>query len=697
MKNKKSKKVDFKQGLLNVNLETQIAPVIKEAMGKDYIEYGTEDYRNLYPQFLIDLYYNSSTHAAIVNTTADMIAGEDLTVQEGENLNAYVKLKKFVAQANSRGESLHTIVKKLAFDFKLHGAYGINVVWSKDRSSISELYHVPVERIRMGKPDVTGRVKEYYISADWKQPRKHKPQAVPAFSLTDRTNPNAIIYDGMYSPNMQLYRTPDYAAACNWCLVDQKVAEFHLANIENGFAGSYFINFSNGVPTFEERRDIENSIKDKFTGSSNAGKFVLTFSDDKNRTPEIVPISVSDADKQYLALQELLTQNILTGHRVTSPMLFGIKNNTGLGNNADEMNQAYEMYLNTVVKPYQKNILSCLSKLFEVNDMNLPLEFVQGKPITSKWTIEDMKSVMTQDEIREELGLKPLEETEETLEEEKFSKVGEIDGMNVYDTIEEALQESERLGCSGYHEHEYEGKTVYMACENHDQITEMQKCDCEKPTKECEKECDRYEETELDKFIAEFGEEEPSSDDWTLISNEKVEEEHEDFNFEAELNDIGNYEFATTGRAIPNARSDQDGLDREYNLYKVRYEYATAIASTSSREFCRKMLSANKIYRKEDILRLGDKSKPPVNKGWGLDGADHYSIWLYKGGGNCGHFWRRKIYFYKLGVATGNKIQDATDIIGTVEARSKGFYPKANDPKVSRAPKNMPNNGFVNK
>ena len=697
MKNKKSKKVDFKQGFLNVNLETQIAPVIKEAMGKDYIEYGTEDYRNLYPQFLIDLYYNSSTHAAIVNTTADMIAGEDLTVQEGENLNAYVKLKKFVAQANSRGESLHTIVKKLAFDFKLHGAYGINVVWSKDRSSISELYHVPVERIRMGKPDVTGRVKEYYISADWKQPRKHKPQAVPAFSLTDRTNPNAIIYDGMYSPNMQLYRTPDYAAACNWCLVDQKVAEFHLANIENGFAGSYFINFSNGVPTFEERRDIENSIKDKFTGSSNAGKFVLTFSDDKNRTPEIVPISVSDADKQYLALQELLTQNILTGHRVTSPMLFGIKNNTGLGNNADEMNQAYEMYLNTVVKPYQKNILSCLSKLFEVNDMNLPLEFVQGKPITSKWTIEDMKSVMTQDEIREELGLKPLEETEETLEEEKFSKVGEIDGMNVYDTIEEALQESERLGCSGYHEHEYEGKTVYMACENHDQITEMQKCDCEKPTKECEKECDRYEETELDKFIAEFGEEEPSSDDWTLISNEKVEEEHEDFNFEAELNDIGNYEFATTGRAIPNARSDQDGLDREYNLYKVRYEYATAIASTSSREFCRKMLSANKIYRKEDILRLGDKSKPPVNKGWGLDGADHYSIWLYKGGGNCGHFWRRKIYFYKLGVATGNKIQDATDIIGTVEARSKGFYPKANDPKVSRAPKNMPNNGFVNK
>ena len=624
MKNKK--KVDFKESILNVNFETQTAPVIQEAMGKDYIEYGTEDYRNLYPQFLIDLYYNSSTHAAIVNATSDMIAGESITVEESDNLDAYVKLKRFLAQANSKGESLHSIIKKIAFDFKLQGAYALNVVWSKDRTSISDIYHIPVERIRVGKPDALGRVTEYYVSSDWSNTRKNKPQVVPAFNINDRTNPNAIIYDGMYSPNMELYKVPDYVAACNWCLIDQKVAEFHLANIENGFAGSYFISFANGVPTAEERRQVENSIKKKFTGSGNAGKFVLTFSDDKNRTPDITPISVADADKQYLALQELLVQNILTGHRVTSPMLMGIKNSTGLGNNADELNSAFEVFLNTVIKPYQKNILSCIGKILEVNGINLPIEFVQNKPITSRFSLEDMKSVMTQDEIRQELGLPALEE-ELTAEDEddKYSMSEEQD--------------------------------------------------------------------ELDKFIAEFGEDEPEG--YELIDEEKVEEEDEDFDFEKELNEIHRLDLATTGTARPNARSEQDGIDKNYNLYKVRYEYAEDTGLTresgKSREFCTKMLAANKMYRKEDLIRL---ENIPVNRGWGKGGSDTYSIWKFKGGGSCHHYFRRKIYKFTLGVSRSGNLEDG-DVISTAKARKSGFYPKANDSKVAQAPKRMPNKGFI--
>ena len=534
MKNKK--KVDFKESILNVNFETQTAPVIQEAMGKDFIEYGTENYKNLYPQFLIDLFYNSSTHAAIVNATSDMIAGESITVEESDNLDAYVKLKRFLAQANSKGESLHSVVKKIAFDFKLQGAYALNVVWSKDRTEISDIYHIPVERIRMGKPDALGRVTEYYVSSDWSNTRRNKPQVVPAFNVNDRTNPNAIIYDGMYSPNMQLYKVPDYVAACNWCLIDQKVAEFHLANIENGFAGSYFISFANGVPTAEERRQVENSIKKKFTGSGNAGKFVLTFSDDKNRTPDITPISVADADKQYLALQELLVQNILTGHRVTSPMLMGIKNSTGLGNNAEELNSAFEVFLNSVIKPFQNNILSCLGKILEVNGINLPIEIVQNKPITTRFTIEDMKSVMTQDEIRQELGLKPLEEELTSEEEDKYSMSEELD--------------------------------------------------------------------ELDKFIAEYGEDAPEG--YELIDEEKVEEEDEDFDFEKEMNEIHRLDLATTGTARPNARSEQDGIDKNYNLYKVRYVYSEDTGLTrksgKSRTFCKRMVASNKVYRKKDIL-----------------------------------------------------------------------------------------------
>jgi hypothetical protein len=698
MKNKK--KVDFKESILNVNFETQTAPVIQEAMGKDYIEYGTEDYKNLYPQFLIDLFYNSSTHAAIVNATADMIAGESITVEESDNLDAYVKLKRFLAQANSKGESLHSVVKKIAFDFKLQGAYALNVVWSKDRTEISDIYHIPVERIRMGKPDALGRVSEYYVSADWSNTRRNKPQVVPAFNVNDRTNPNAIIYDGMYSPNMQLYKVPDYVAACNWCLIDQKVAEFHLANIENGFAGSYFISFANGVPSSEERRQIENSIKKKFTGSGNAGKFVLTFSDDKNRTPDITPISVADADKQYLALQELLVQNILTGHRVTSPMLMGIKNSTGLGNNAEELNSAFEVFLNSVIKPFQNNILACLGKILEVNGINLPIEIVQNKPITTRFTIEDMKEVMTTDEIRSELGLKSLEEEELTADEEdkrqKYAKVGSMitDGkeLPLFDTIEEAEAEAEKLGCKGYHEHTQDGNTYYMPCENHEDITNLQKCDCTKPSKECKKKCDSYED-ELDKFIAEFGEDAPEG--YELIDEERVEDEDEDFDFEKEMNEIHRLDLATTGTARPNARSEQDGIDKNYNLYKVRYEYAEDTGLTresgKSREFCTKMLAANKMYRKEDLIRL---ENIPVNRGWGKGGADTYSIWKFKGGGSCHHYFRRKIWKFTLGVSRSGNLEDG-DVISTAKARKSGFYPKANDKKVAQAPKRMPNKGFI--
>ena len=610
--------------ILSINLETSTAPIVQEVRGRDYIEYGTEDWKNLYPQFLIDLYYNSSTHAAIVNATAEMIAGEDLIAEENDtNLESYVKLKKFLRHANSN-ESLHQVLKKVAFDFKLQGAYALHVVWNRERTEIAEVYHVPVERVRAGKPNAMGKVDCYYISADWSNTRANKPYPVPAFNVNDRTSGSQLLYTGSYSPNMDVYHTPDYLAANNWCLVDQKVAEFHLNNIENGFSGSYFVSFANGIPTQEERRQIEQSLVEKFTGASNSGKFILTFSDDKTRTPEITPISVSDADKQYLALQELLVQNILTGHRVTSPMLMGIKSDTGLGSNVDELNAAGNFYLNTVVKPFQLHILNTLQTIFSVNNIDLPVKFVQLKPITVEFTSEDLKGVMTEDEIREEVGLKPLDDVE------------------VRDDF-------------------------------------------------------ASEKTELDAFIEEFGEDIP--DDWELIEEEIVDGEHQDFDYEEVLNELAGekIELASTGRAIPSRKSEQDGLSKKSGDYfRVRYVYSNdnflTNKSGSKREFCKKMEGANKLYRKEDIINMGKK---PVNAGFGIDGADTYSIWLYKGGPQCFHFWSRRIYKTVIGESKTTKIEDA-DMIGYTKAKSEGFTAKKNDKLVATPPRKMKNNGYYN-
>ena len=654
----------MKDNILSINLETQTAPVVSEVRGKDYIEYGTEDWRNLYPQFLIDLYYNSSTHAAIVNSTAEMIAGEDLIVEDDEtNLDAYVKLKKFLRHANSK-ESLHQVVKKISFDFKLQGAYALHIIWNRERTEIAEIYHVPVERVRAGRPNEMGQVDTYFISGDWSNVRTHKPYAITAFNVNDRTAGSQLLYTGAYSPNMDIYHTPDYIAGCNWALVDQRVAEFHLSNIENGFSGSYFISFANGIPTQEERFQIEQSLTEKFTGAKNSGKFILTFSDDKTRTPEITPISVSDADKQYLALQELLVQNICSAHRVTSKTLLGIDSTNGFSSNTDELVNAANFYQNTVVRGFQLNILNTLQTIFSVNNMDLPVEFVQLKPITVQFDSKTIREVMTQDEIREDIGLAPLADDENTVEQDvKLAKVGVIDGQPVFSTIEEAEAHAKTIGCEGYHEHEYEGKVSYMACKDHSEATE------------------------LSSFIAEFGEDMPEG--YEIISEEEVEDEAEDFDFQTELNS-DYYEFASTGSAYPNRKSGQDQKSKQTDyvddIYRVRYRYTGS--KTGERDFCKKMTNANKIYRKEDIIAMGTKA---VNPGWGKGGANTYSIWKWKGGALCEHKWFRIIL-----VQEGSRPKNSDKIISSTEARSRGVKLPRNAKEVSVAPHDMPNHGFVN-
>ena len=616
------------ENIISINLSTTTAPVVSESRSKHWVDYGTEDWANLYPQFLIDLYYNSSTQAAIINATAEMIAGEDIVIEDEEerDLEAVVKLKKFFNSANG-SETLQEVIKKISFDFKLQGAFALNIVWSQDRTRISEIYHIGVDKIRAEKPNELGKVEGYYVSADWSDTRKNKPYRVPAFNTNDRTSPNQILYTGLYSPNMNAYHTPDYVAANNWALVDQRVAEFHLNNISAGFSGSFLISFANGVPTQEERFQIEQSLAAKFTGADNAGKFILTFSDDKTRTPEITAISPSDLDKQYLALQELLVQNILTGHRVTSPILMGIKSDSGLGNNADELNSAANFYSNTVVKPFQEHILKVLRKIFTVNNMDMPVRFEQLKPITTRFTNQDLAAVMTQDEIREELGLAPLKE--DVVVDEDFTKMAEY--------------------------------------------------------------------TALDAFIDECGED--MSEDWELVEEEVVDGEHQDFDFEETLNEIAGekIELASTGRAIPSRKSEQDGISKKtYDYFRVRYVYSNdnflTNKSGTRRKFCQQMMGANKLYRKEDIINMGKKA---VNPGFGIDGAATYSIWLYKGGPQCFHFWSRRIFKTTIGESKTTKIEDA-DAIGYTKAKSEGFTAKKNDKLVATPPRKMKNNGYYN-
>ncbi len=612
---------------MQVYLDQQTAPQISESISDSWVQYGTGTYKNLYPQFVIDLYNSSPTHAAVVNATSAMIAGDDVVVEEGaeDNLDAYVKLKKFLAGAN-RKETLHEVIKKISFDLKLQGGFALNIIWSQDRTTIAEIYHVPVERVRCGKLNEWGQVEEYWLSADWSRYRQsgYTPKPVAAFNPNDRTQPSQLLYKGMYSPGMEIYHTPDYQAGTNWCLTDQLISEFHLSNIRNGFSPNFWINFNNGIPTEEERYELEKKIQQKFTGASNAGKFVLTFSDDKTREPTLQPISLSDADKQYEILNKLVIQNIMIAHRVTSPMLLGVKTEGQLGGRT-ELLDAYELYHNTVIAPFQDVVMKCIKYILDINDINLPVSIQKAAPMNNKFGADVLKEVMTVDELREELGLPALQETEDTVADE------------------------EQMGKDK--KHKYSSQDV------------------------------------LDAFLETFGEdEEDILKDYDLVSTEDPDDEDEDEDYEANLNE-GRIDMAgaRTGKGYPNRKSKQDGKGRDGQLFRVRYTYTGSMSP--EREFCQKMMSARKVYRKEDIKAM---SRMAVNPGFGPGGKNTYSIWKFKGGVNCYHKWYRKIYLQK-----GAKAINDDEVVSTSEARRQGFRPVPNEKEVPVAPIDMPNGGAL--
>ena len=255
----------------------------------------------------------------------------------------------------------------------------------------------------------------------------------------------------------------------------------------------------------------------------------------------------------------------MVSHRVVSPMLLGVKDSSGLGNNADELKTATILMDNTVIRPFQELLIDAFDQILAFNGIALNLYFKTLQPLE----FTDLDNVKDQETREEETGV-------------KMSK--------------------------------------------------------------------------MDSDLEEFGEDE-DLDEWELIDERKVDYDSEE-ELDKEVEALNNpklsilskiYNFATTGTARPNAKSEQDGEANGFK-FKVRYQYAPLTASSDSREFCKKMVASKKIYRKEDIQMM---SKSSVNAGWGLNGADNYDIFLYKGGGDCHHFWMRKTYKSKRKGGTG--------------------------------------------
>ena len=360
-----------------VKLSHYNIPHLVEKTNQEWISFGED---NLYPNYLLDLFLGSAINGALVKSIGAMIYGEGIaatnTDESIDTKESYLRLTELLHNSDD------DVLKDLAMDLKLFGGCYVNVIWSRDRSKIAKMKHIPAQYIRSGKM-IDGEVEHYYYSADWSKTKKseYKPRAYKAFSTEDRTQASQILMIRDKNPALFYGFAPDYVAATDWIQMELEIAQFHLSNITSGMTPSMHVGFSNGIPTDEERRTIERQLNQKFAGTGNAGKILITFNDGKETAPIIEPIQMNDAQSAWEGMSKQAVTQILAGHRVTSPILFGIRaEGGGLGNNADELRDAYSLFNNTIVIPFQNTLLKGLDKIFRVNDINLDLYFKSLKP-----------------------------------------------------------------------------------------------------------------------------------------------------------------------------------------------------------------------------------------------------------------------------------------------------------------------------
>jgi hypothetical protein len=378
-----------------VNLTQQDIPVITEDTKTRYqwVPVGVIGPDDFF-QNVIDSYNNSTTNAACIEGIADLIYGKGLYTK---NKGFEETLGKLIPQEE---------IKRVAFDLKLYGNAVFQVYWNDDHTKIIKMFHAPTQNFRAEKLYDSPRIENYFYCIDWSD---HKAQRnkkkIPAFGTSKEKM--EILWIKNYSPGKYYYALPDWIPALQFSFAEAELSNLHLNNIENGFLPLVMVNMNNGIPAPEERDTIEDLIESKFTGTRNAGRFMISFNDDPERKPTIDVISTDNLHDKYKYVAEYAQDRILVGHRVTSPLLFGIRTvSNGFSSQSEEMKTAYSILQTMTINPFQNLIINFLSEaLAEGGYEDTELYFEQLTPLvilseTAEETGQSVEEV--QDDINEQ-------------------------------------------------------------------------------------------------------------------------------------------------------------------------------------------------------------------------------------------------------------------------------------------------------
>lgn len=344
----------------------KVQPIEREDTRKGYVKYGDN---NDFPQYMLELYNESPVHGSLVNSISYMIAGAGLKTTDQRVADEATRL------------CLDKLRLPISFDLKLQGGCFLEVIYSLDKSTIAEVNHLPFENCRLSISGDEDEVNGVWYSRDWTEQgkRKNKPVYLPFY---DKEKAGEETIQVLFLHNLcagsSYYPKGDYVSSINWIELTRQMSEFHVNNILNGLFPSFMVHFSNGDLPPETKLAMKRDWEEMLSGAKNAGKFIMTFNETPEKAPKVDSFPLSDADKQYQFLSEETTKQIMYAHRVTSPLLFGIRDAGGLGSNTDEMKSAYHIFFKQVIQPYQQEIERAFSELISFSVENSTIEIEQN-------------------------------------------------------------------------------------------------------------------------------------------------------------------------------------------------------------------------------------------------------------------------------------------------------------------------------
>tara|TARA_A100001011_G_scaffold318040_1_gene337663 strand:- start:4235 stop:5971 length:1737 start_codon:yes stop_codon:yes gene_type:complete len=551
-----------------VNLEAYKTPEVYEDPHQDFVSFG--DNNNFY-QELINAYLNSPTTNSIITGVVGQIYGKGFSALDSNRRPDQFAAFKRLFKASD--------LKRVCLDYKLLGEAALQVTYKGKK--VDKVTHFNRETLRAEKCDHRGFINAYYYYPKWEEYQEgDKLTRIPVFGSGAK---NEIYVIRKHIPSMHYYSPPPEVSSINYSNLEALISSYLVNEVTNNFSSGKLISMTNGVPTLEKQQMIKSEIMEKLTGV-NGEKVIVSFSDSPENKTTIEDISAADSAEIYQYIAEECTRKLLLAHRITSPLLVGIRdNNNGLGSNSEEIQNAHNLFENVVIKPYQNDIIDAIDDILAVNGIALKI-YVQT--------------------------LTPIEFTDETLvtQEQKEEETGQKLSSDI--------------------------------------------------------------DVHTEELVNDLGDNEKTLFD---LGYELIDEREVDYDQEENLDKQIHMASAPKGRAT--APSELDGKTNEGFRYLVRYQYAPLAVSKNSREFCKKMVRAKRVYRKEDLDRdfKGNKEFNP-SKG------DSYNLFLYKGGVNCKHYFNRKTYLLKDDKKIDpNNPNAAKDLIYKTEIAKKGIKPPSKD------------------